>query len=521
MSADASRAGAVLRRVAVALALALCLLGAGPAVAAAQAGPEPAPGAVAWAPCGPGLECARVPVPLDWEHPDGRTLSLAVIRRPASRPEHRIGSLFVNPGGPGDSGVGAVVEGGERLDALTGGRFDIVGWDVRGSVDSAPVLCFPGAAERLAFWGDTPLPGTDAEETAYLSLTGAFARRCGTENGDRLAHISSADTARDLDHLRGLVGDRQLTYVGQSAGTLIGQTYANLFPGRVRAMALDGLVDAVAATTGIEAALATSITDADQVFDAFLSECEAAGPDRCALAGEGPVAPRVLRLLERLRLGPLPAPGADPPGELTYAETLTVLKLLALASPAIWPEAARQLAAASRGDGSAIETTARLARSESFRRHLEANVALACADGPARTDAARWPGVVRRLEGISRVGGNVMGWLIGAPCASWPQRSADRYTGPWDAATPNPILLIGTRLDPNTPLVNAQRAERRLGNAVLLTHDGFGHLSTQDPSACVEQAVGRYLVGLVTPRRGTVCPSDRRPFDPAFGTPGP
>jgi hypothetical protein len=113
-----------------------------------------------------------------------------------------------------------------------------------------------------------------------------------------------------------------------------------------------------------------------------------------------------------------------------------------------------------------------------------------------------------------------MGWLHAA-CASWPTRSADRYTGPWGATTANPILLIGTRFDPNTPLANARLAERQLGNAVLLTHDGYGHLSSADPSACVTRALGSYLVGLNTPPRGTVCPSDRQPFDPAFGQPVP
>ncbi|MFL5792705.1 MAG: alpha/beta hydrolase, partial [Actinomycetota bacterium] len=104
-----------------------------------------------------------------------------------------------------------------------------------------------------------------------------------------------------------------------------------------------------------------------------------------------------------------------------------------------------------------------------------------------------------------------------APCASWPARPADRYTGPWTASTRNPVLLVGTRFDPNTPLVDARIAERRLGNAVLLTHDGYGHLSSADPSTCVVQATGRHLVDLATPARGIVCPSDRLPFDPDFG----
>jgi pimeloyl-ACP methyl ester carboxylesterase len=115
----------------------------------------------------------------------------------------------------------------------------------------------------------------------------------------------------------------------------------------------------------------------------------------------------------------------------------------------------------------------------------------------------------------------VLSWWRWAPCASWPARSSDRYTGPWDATTKNPILVIGTRHDPNTPFSNARRAARRLGNAVLLTHDGYSHTSPLDPSACVKSATSRYLVDLVTPPRGTVCASDRPPFDPDFGQPLP
>src|SRR6185312_17154277 len=129
-------------------------------------------------------------------------------------------------------------------------------------------------------------------------------------------------------------------------------------------------------------------------------------------------------------------------------------------------------------------TPNRTAPSRTGRFHL------LCADSPARQNARQWPQVVHRLETVSRIGGPVMGWLHSA-CASWPTRSADRYTGPWNAVTANPILLIGTRFDPTTPLANAKLAERRLGNAVLLTHDGYGHESRADPSTCVMQALGR------------------------------
>jgi pimeloyl-ACP methyl ester carboxylesterase len=172
------------------------------------------------------------------------------------------------------------------------------------------------------------------------------------------------------------VGDRRLSFLGESTGTLIGQTYASLFPRRVRAMVLDGVEDPVRFTAGTAAALAQSFTDTDRTFEQFLALCQEAGP--------------------------------------------------------------------------------------------------------ARQHARAWPYVVHRLQAISRIGAAPQGWAVGAPCASWPARPTDRHTGPWTASTRNPVLLVGTRFDPNTPLVNARIAERRLGNAVLLTHDGYGHLSSAD-----------------------------------------
>ncbi|HEY1320186.1 MAG TPA: alpha/beta hydrolase [Streptosporangiaceae bacterium] len=488
-----------------------------PASAAAGAsGRSAPPSTINWAACGTHLECASVPVPLDWEHPAGRTITLSVIRHLASHPDQRIGSLFVNPGGPGDSGVNAVANQGETLDATTGGRFDVVGWDPRGSGGSAPVSCFANSGEREAFWQGMPIPTTRQDERRYLAKSVELAHRCGARNGDLLAHISTADTARDLDYLRGLVGDRRLTFLGESTGTLLGQTYANMFPRRVRAMALDGLEDPVTYTADTATALASSLKDVDRLFHEFLALCERAGPSRCALAGDGPVEERVGDTLQQLRRHPIPAPSATPPGELTYGDALTIIKLGALPAPVDWPLAAGLLEAVAQGDASAAESLAAGYAAEPFHASIEQNTALLCADSPARQNARHWPQAVHRLEKLSSIGGRVMGWLQAA-CAAWPAHSAHRYTGPWDVTTANPILLIGTRFDPNTPLANAQHVERRLGNAVLLTHNGYGHLSQADPSACVTQALGNYLVNLTTPPRGTICQPDHLPFDPNFG----
>jgi pimeloyl-ACP methyl ester carboxylesterase len=474
---------------------------------------------LAWTACGPRLECADVTLPLDWDEPRGPTITLPVMRHLASSPAHRIGSLFVQPGGPGDSAVETVQTRGSALDAMTGGRFDVVGWDIRGAGGTARVDCFGDQAARAAFWVGKALPTTAAEEGPYLATTADFARRCGSRNRELLRHVSTADTARDLDHLRRLVGDRKLTYLGESYGTFIGQTYLNLFPGRVRAMALDGLTDPVASAAGTAATLAASLTGTDEVVRQFAATCEAAGPERCALAGHGPVLPRIEAVFDRLRQGPLPAPNASTPGELTFGEAMGTLKYAILPHPSLWPIGAAAIEAAAQGDGSYIEEEALFDQSELFHRLVEPGQAILCADSPARQSPRQWPAVVRGMARISAVGAIPSGWGMGAACTTWPERAEDRYTGPWTATTRTPVLLVNNRYDPNSPLDGARRVERLLGNAVLLVHDGYGHLSPRDPSTCVTRAMGRYLTDLAVPRRGTRCPSDRVPFDPAFGTP--
>jgi len=477
---------------------------------------------ISWHRCGKRLQCARARVPLNWDRPRGRKIRLAVIRHLASRPERRIGSLFINPGGPAGS-VQRVREDGGTLDALGQGRFDVVGWDIRGAGESTHVRCFRSEKRREAFFRGWSIPTTSEASRRYVRKTAALAHRCSEVSGALLRHISLADTARDLDHLRRLVGDGRLTYLGVSAGTLIGQTYANMYPQRVRAMVLDGVVDPITYTRGNEAGYANELRYTDRAFAGFLSLCQRAGPGRCALAGHGePVTRRASRLLARLRSAPIPAPSASPPGELTYGDALSAIVVDMSAGPAEWPAMAAQLNAAVRGDGSDLATRGRVLTdvfsSQTLTPGLPA-VALICADSPARRGPRAWRRVVGRLTRVSYTYGPVLSWWRWAPCASWPVRSEDRYTGPWDATTKNPILVIGTTHDPNTPYANARRSARRLGNAVLLTHEGYSHTSPLDPSTCVERATSSYLVELATPPRGTLCHSDRQPFDPEFGQP--
>ena len=168
--------------------------------------------AIAWTPCDPGLECAKVPVPMDWMNPSGEKIQLAVIRHKASKPDQRIGSIFFNPGGPGDTGVGAVKGAADDLDAWGNGRFDIVSWDPRGTYGSSPIRCFTDDASEAAFWKDAKVPYTPEASVAYLQRVLDLAKRCGEVMGPLLSHVSTADTARDIDALRaGLGEDRSPT----------------------------------------------------------------------------------------------------------------------------------------------------------------------------------------------------------------------------------------------------------------------------------------------------------------------
>jgi pimeloyl-ACP methyl ester carboxylesterase len=502
---------------AIALAAAAAAAAA-PAVSAANRFPA---NRIAWSNCGPATQCGRVLVPLDWSRPRGRRITLAVARHLASGPGRRIGSLFINPGGPGGSGLAEIKEGGAGLDATFQGRFDIVSWDLRGSASSTHVRCFTTQRARRQFWGGAaPIPMTAPESVGVLQKTAAFTRRCRALTGELLAHISESDSARDLDYLRRLVGDSRLTFVGESAGTFLGQTYANMFPGRVRAMVLDGVINPFDWTASTESALSNIRSDSDLVFEKFLSTCQTAGPSRCALAGHGLVAARVDSLLARLKRGPIPAPTATPPRRLLYGDALVAITPQ-LDHPIEWPELASELEQAAAGDGSALATTERADLAGSRSASFEGTQGIFCADAPDRAGTSAWRSVIAHLTAVSKISGPPYGWSLWATCAAWGVHATGRYTGPWHARTSNPILVVDNRFDPSTPFANARLVSRLLGNAVLLTENGYGHVSSSDPSVCVGRAIVRYLIEILPPRRGTVCEANRQPFDPDFGKPLP
>jgi pimeloyl-ACP methyl ester carboxylesterase len=273
---------------------------------------------LAWRSCGdqaPAFQCATARVPLDYDRPHGATITLALTRLPATNPSARIGSIFFNPGGPGGSGVDFLQAVGQDLySPQVRARFDLVSFDPRGVARSTPLQCFDTTEEALAALAPFPFPVTRAEERVWVHADRVYARACARNAGPILDHMSTANVARDMDLLRRAVGDRKMTYVGYSYGTAIGSTYANMFPDKVRAVVIDGVIDPVSYTTGRGGEARRVPSDARlrseqgayDTLQAFLRLCDRGGP-RCAFSGGDPKR-RYDRLARRLLREPAQLP---------------------------------------------------------------------------------------------------------------------------------------------------------------------------------------------------------------------
>ncbi len=475
--------------------------------------------ALSWTACAGGLQCATARVPLDYDQPRGAQISLALVRRPATDRAHRIGSLFVNPGGPGGSGVDFVASGAAALwSPQVQARFDVVGFDPRGIGRSSPVRCFPSTAAQSAFFGRTPaFPVGRPQTVAYISTWERFAGRCVAGNAAIMQHMATADVARDLDVLRAAVGDRGLTYDGVSYGSYLGNTYANLFPHHVRALVVDGVLDPVAWSTGRGDGASTPVSlrlgseqGAAATLAEFLRLCEAGGP-RCAFSAGDPAA-KYQTLLARAAAGAITVPTPDGPVPVTLSDLVSGV-LGGLYAPSVWPLLADQLQQLYRASNGATDTVAApFARAAvvPYQNGTEAFLGVSCTDSDNPHDPFRWPAAVAPLD--RRTSSFASAWAYQSlPCAFWPTTDADRYVGPFTRRTSSPVLVIGNRYDPATPYSGAQTVARMLPSSRLLTLDGWGHTSL-GKSSCVDAAVSRYLVRQQLPADGAVCRPDGVPF---------
>ena len=475
------------------------------------------------------FECATVKVPLDHDRPRGRKTSLALVRLPATDPEHKLGSIFLNPGGPGGSGVDFVLAiGSELFSDEVRARFDLIGFDPRGVAASDPLLCFRSFDEALSMFAPFAFPLTPSEEQLVEELDGQLNDACQRRGGRIVDHMATADVARDLDLLRRAVGDRTLNFVGYSYGSFLGVTYANLFPRRVGAVVVDGVLDPIAWTTGRGDEAATlpfstrlrSDAGAQATLDEFLRLCDEAGPEGCAFAGDATA--RYAALAERLRAAPVEL--VDPDTGETFLVTYQDLigeSLGALYDSFSWPDFAGALAeveaaaatpAVSRLDASPNEATAGGHRGrEIYPNFVESFPGVACSDSVNPEDHDAWSRAGADADVEFGYFGRIWTWAS-SPCAVWEGFDDDRYVGPFNRSTANPVLVVGTQFDPATRYEGAVIVDQLLPNSSLLTIEGWGHTSIF-LSSCADDIVSEYLLEGDTPDPGTSCAQDIGPFE--------
>jgi pimeloyl-ACP methyl ester carboxylesterase len=453
---------------------------------------------IAWSDCGSGFECGQLLVPRDYAIAGGPSLVISVIRLPALERTHRIGSLVVNPGGPGASGVDFVRRSGAAVFAKgVRRRFDIVGFDPRGVNRSSEVRCVDDLDHFLAI---DSAPDNPAELATLLDGERAFAEGCQRRNAELLPFLGTESVARDLDLLRAALGDARLTYVGFSYGTLIGALYAQLFPDRIRALVLDGAVDPSLDLAALSKGQALGF---EAALRRFLADC--ARDRSCPFRHGGNPGPAFDRLMRQIEARPLPAARLGDrrlvgPG---YAWAGIVAALYSRGS---WPFLAAGLALAEAGDGSLFLLLADPLNGRSsdggYSNLIDANRAVVCIDFPAPRDPTAYEAEARAwAREAPRFGALLAFSDLG--CAFWPI-DPTRTPAPVSAPGAPPIVVIGSTGDPATPYGWSVAVSRQLSSSVLITRRGEGHTGYAS-SACVARAADAYLVDLQVPKRGLTC----------------
>jgi pimeloyl-ACP methyl ester carboxylesterase len=455
-----------------------------PSSSSAGAAPGFVPDPVAWTSCGSRLKCATLNVPLDYANPTGATIELSLNELPARRPGERIGSLLVNPGGPGGSGLD-FISGGIDLPTVLLDRFDIVGFDPRGVGASTGLPC--GDTTVPAFRRVDSTPDTPDEQAALDAAAKDVADDCATNARDIIPHLGTDDVVRDMDTIRQALGEDQLNYLGISYGTLLGLRYAALFPQQARAIVIDGVVDPNQDLRGF---LRQQTIAFEKQITAIFDACPDGGrgcPPGGAAAGYDEVSRRV-------EVAPIPAGN----GELGPSELATAA-LLPTYDPSAQPIFYEAITEALDGDGSAM-----LRLSTAYESSVKFTVyaAVECIDSPHPVGSDEYRAFAQELEALSpRFGGAIANELL--PCAFWPA-PVRSIVGPVTAPGAPPILVIGTTGDAATPYEQAVTVASTLESGRLLTFDGSGHAAF-GKSSCAANAEAAYFVDLTLPPEGKVC----------------
>jgi pimeloyl-ACP methyl ester carboxylesterase len=458
------------------------------------------------------VQCAAQTVPLDYDRPSGKTIDIAVARVPARDQAHRIGSLIFNLGGPGGSQVDFLQQGGGALFDALNETYDIVGFDPRGTGQSTRAIdCKVNQETQGPTSEPFPTP-FNLDLPALLAKDQHYLHRCLALNGtDILSHVSTAETARDMDVLRKAVGDQKLSYFGYSYGTFLGATYAALFPNRFRALVLDGPLDADEYLSDPLKGSNEQTAAFERALSRFFRAC-AAHQDQCLNFGQGDDPEDAYdALIDRANATPIPALGYTPDPRPVDGDDINAVAIIAMYAKQNWPFLAEILASAEANDGTLVRA---LVDEAFYGRDPDTGTFDPITDRffAIYGAEAHWPS---NIPTYVREGEQAWGMFnhfysnhgyTELNFGLWPAKAQDAYDGPFHvkASAPTP-LVVATTYDPATPYRGALKLVRELGNARLLTMRGDGHTAYGGNSPCIDDAVNAYLLQGNLPAPGTSC----------------
>ncbi|OKL53664.1 hypothetical protein BSZ39_08385 [Bowdeniella nasicola] len=455
---------------------------------------------VEWKECGEKFRCAKVKVPIDYSDPTGETIEISVKQNVSAG--ESAPALFINPGGPGGSGVNQVGYADRLATEKLRGTYNVTGFDPRGVNESNPLKCLDDKAKDAMRAEDANLDTDEGYHRAVETLT-KYGKACQENSGKLLGFVDTKSAARDMDVLRAVIGKAsKLNYLGFSYGTFLGATYADLFPKNVGRFVLDGALDPSLSTFGVEKGQAVGFEKAAR---AYIADCQA-GPN-CPLKGDVEEGLKQLgRFFESLGTNPLPT--AD--GDRKLTRSLGYMGVITpLYSQEAWPQLTLGLAQAMQErDGSILLMLADLMSERNddgtyATNSEEAFGAINCLDYPVTGNKEQWAKEREELKKISPVFGPTLGGSELA-CSLWPHKStAERK--PITAAGSDPIVVIGTTGDPATPFEWSEALAKQLDNGHLLTYEGEGHTAYRPDNSCIADAVDNYLVDGKVPEAGARC----------------
>lgn len=446
---------------------------------------------IAWTACGLDEQCGFVTVPVSYRAPHGPTVRMALERHLAADPAHRIGSLVIDPGGPGGSGIDDMQN---ELDSLTPtllNAFDVVLFDPRGVQRSDPFTCGStsgNSASGASAPGD-PVPTTAADRTAFFRSAAEYAQGCKRASGALLPNLGTLDVARDIERLRIALGGSKLYYMGQSYGTLIGEEYLELYPGHVAAMVLDSPIDPALGTDQFTADQAVSF---ERVLHDFFSWC--AGTSACPWHTTRDPTAALNNLVTRSLTQP--HGGYASPSDVYNAVLDT------LYSPNAWPSLGDALAADEAGSATSAGSLASSYNTSNSTNSNDAFIGVNCLDHPVSRSVQHWGPLATSLARTAPFFGPLFAWGE-AQCAVWPALPT-RAPGAITGHGGPPVLVVGTTGDPATPYRWAVDVAHQLSGAALVTFQGDYHVA-YFYSACVRASIDAYFVHGTVPARGTVC----------------